>query len=120
MLQKRVQRVTLAQRDYIYSLRRRLSLKHALLTVVRNSRFTSSPLENNGTSRGRDAVEYSDSTRPTVVKVFLPHKVVILRLMEDFATGKSSNEHGFFGAVTSLNMICEEKIRDLTGDTLFL
>ena len=40
--------------------------------------------------------------------------------MEDFATRKSSNEHGFFVAVTYLNKIGEERIRDLTGDVSFL
>ena len=54
------------------------------------------------------------------VKGLLPYKAVILRLMEDFATRKSSNEHGFFAVVTSLNKICEWRIQDLTGDTPFL
>jgi len=35
-------------------------------------------------------------------------------------TRKSSNEHGFFVAVTSLSKIGEGRIRDLTGDVLFL
>ena len=39
--------------------------------------------------------------------------------MEDFATRKSSNEHEFFVAVTSLNKIGEERIQDLTGDIPF-
>ena len=32
---------------------------------------------------------------------------------------KSSNEHGFFVAVTSLSKIGEGRIQDLTGDVLF-
>ena len=47
------------------------------------------------------------------------HKAVVLRLMEDFATKKSSNKHGFFVAVTFLIKIGEERIQDLTGDILF-
>jgi len=39
--------------------------------------------------------------------------------MEDFATRKSSNEHGYFVAISSLNKIGEGGIRDLTGDILF-
>jgi len=39
--------------------------------------------------------------------------------MGSFATRKSSNEHGFFIAVTYLNKIGEGRIRDLTGDVLF-
>jgi len=37
----------------------------------------------------------------------LLHKAVILRLMKDFATRKSFNEHGLFISVTSLNKIGE-------------
>jgi len=44
------------------------------------------------------------------VKGLLPHKAVILCLIEDFATGKSSNEHEFFVAVISLKKISEERI----------
>jgi len=47
------------------------------------------------------------------------HKPVVLHLMEDVATRKSSNEHGFFIVVTSLNKIGEGRIRDLTDDILF-
>jgi len=47
------------------------------------------------------------------------HKVVILLLMGSSTTRKSSNEHGFFVTVTSLNKIGEGRIRDLTGDVLF-
>ena len=39
--------------------------------------------------------------------------------MGSYATRKSSNEHGFFIAVTSLNKIGKGSIRDLTGDILF-
>ena len=39
--------------------------------------------------------------------------------MEDFATRKSSNDHGFFVDVTSRGKIGEGRIRDLTGDVLF-
>jgi len=42
-----------------------------------------------------------------------------LRLMGSPATRKSSNEHVFFVAVTSLNKIGEERIRDLTRNVLF-
>ena len=45
------------------------------------------------------------------------HKAVILRLIG--APRKSSNEHRFFVAVTSLSKIGEGRIRDLTGDVLF-
>jgi len=38
------------------------------------------------------------------------HKAVILCLMDNFATRKSSNEHGFFVTVTSLKKIGEGKI----------
>ena len=62
---------------------------------------------------------YSDSTRLTGQGRPPPHVAIILRLMEDFATRKSSNEHEFFVAVTSLNKIGEERIRDLTGDITF-
>ena len=34
-------------------------------------------------------------------------------------TIKSSNKHGFFVAITSLNKIGEWRIQDLTGDILF-
>ena len=54
------------------------------------------------------------------VKGLLPHKVIILYLMDEFATRKSSNEHGFFINFTSLNKIGEGRIRDLTGDVSFL
>jgi len=40
--------------------------------------------------------------------------------MKDFATRKSLNEYGFFVAVTSLNKIGEERIRDFTGNIPFL
>jgi len=63
-------------------------------------------------------MEYSDSPRPIRHERPPPREVVILRLIEDFAT-KSSNEHGFFVAVTSLNKIGEKRIRDLTGDISF-
>jgi len=62
---------------------------------------------------------HSDSTRPTGHERPPPHKTVIFRLIEDFATRKSSNEHEFFIAVTSLKTIGEESIRDLTGDIPF-
>ena len=39
--------------------------------------------------------------------------------MGSSATRKSSNEHEFFVAVTSLNKIGEGRIRDLTGDVFF-
>ena len=45
--------------------------------------------------------------------------VVILHLTSISTTRKSSNEHEFFIAVTSLGKIGEEKIRDLIGDVLF-
>ena len=53
------------------------------------------------------------------MKDLLPHKAIILRLMEDFTTRKSSNEHRFFVAVTSLKKIGEGRIRNLTGDVPF-
>ena len=53
------------------------------------------------------------------MKGLLLHKVIVFRLMKDFATRKSSNEHGFFVAITFLNKIGEERIRDLTGDIPF-
>ena len=62
---------------------------------------------------------HSESTRPTGHERFPPYKVVILRLMEDFVTRKSSNEHGFFVGVNSLNKIGERRIQDLTGDVPF-
>ena len=39
--------------------------------------------------------------------------------MGSSATRKSSNEHGFFVGVTSLNKIGEGRIQNLTGDVLF-
>ena len=39
--------------------------------------------------------------------------------MESSATRKSSNEHGLFVIVTSLNKIGEGRIRDLISDVLF-
>jgi len=62
---------------------------------------------------------HSDSTRPAGHKRPPPHEAVILRLMEDFVTRKSFNEHGFLVAITSLNKIGEERIWDLTGDIPF-
>ena len=47
------------------------------------------------------------------------HKVIIFRLMKDVAPRKSSNEHEFFVAVTSLIKINEGRIQNLTGDILF-
>ena len=64
-------------------------------------------------------MERSDFTRPTGKKAILPHNAITLRLMEDFATRKSSNEHGFFVTITSLNKIGEEMIRELTGNIPF-
>jgi len=87
--------------------------------MARNSRSTVSPLENNDVSRGQNVVEHSDSTRPTGVKALLPHNIVIIRLMKDLTTRKSSNEHRFFIAVTSSNKIGEGRIWDLTGDVPF-
>jgi len=46
-------------------------------------------------------------------------KAIILRLMGSSITRKSSNEHEFFVAITSLNKIGEGRIWDLTGDVLF-
>ena len=66
--------------------------------------------ENNGASQSRNAVGHSDSTRPTGHERPPPHEAIILRLMEDFATRKSSNEHKFFAAITSLNKIGEGRI----------
>ena len=40
--------------------------------------------------------------------------------MEDFTTRKSSNEYRFSVAVTSLNKIGEERIRNHTGNVLLL
>ena len=106
-------------RDCICSLRCWISLQRAFSTVARNSRSTSSLLENNGVPRGRNTVQHSDSTWSTGMKVFLPCKAIILRLMEDFATRKSSNEHEFSVTVTSLNKIGEGRIWDHTGDVPF-
>ena len=62
---------------------------------------------------------HSDFTRPTGHEGPPPHEAIILRLMEDFASKKLSNEYGFFAAVASLNKIGERRIRDLTGDIPF-
>ena len=59
----------------------------------------------------------SDSSRPTGHERPL---CLILRLLADFATRKSSNEHWFSVDVTSLNKIGEGRKRDLIGDLLFL
>ena len=90
-----------------------------LLLYIQNNRSTFA-LQDEGSSRSQNAVEHSESTRPTGHEKPPPHKTVILRLMEDFITKKSSNEHGFFAAVTSLNKIGEGRIQDLTGDIPFL
>ncbi|XP_020258113.1 DNA-directed RNA polymerase V subunit 7 [Asparagus officinalis] len=52
-------------------------------------------------------------------KGLLLHKAIILRLLQDIASKKSTKEHGCYVAVTSLNKIGEGKIRELTGDVLF-
>ena len=62
---------------------------------------------------------HSDSNRPTGYERPPPQEVVILRLMEDFATRKSFNEHGLFFVVTSLSKIGEERVQDFTGDISF-
>jgi len=90
------------------------------LLYMQNGRYISSPLENNSVPRGQNIVEHSDSTRPTGMKILLPHKAVILRLMGDFATRKSSNEHEFSVVVTSLKKIGEGGIWDYTGNVFFL
>ena len=90
-----------------------------LLLYIQNNRSTFA-LQNEGSPRSQNAVRHSESTRPIGHEKPPPHKVIILRLMENFATRKSSNEHGFFAVVTSLNKICEWRIQDLTGDTPFL
>jgi len=59
---------------------------------------------------------YSDSTRSTGHERSLHRKAMILRLMKNLATRKSSNKHGSFVDVTSLNKIGKKRIRDLTGD----
>jgi len=89
-----------------------------LLLYIKNNRSTFA-LQNEGSHQSQNAVRHSESTRPTGHERPPPHKVVILRLMEDFATRKSSNEHGFFVVVTSLIKIGEGRIRDFTGDTSF-
>ena len=48
------------------------------------------------------------------------HKAIILRLMGSSIIRKSSNEHRFFTAVTSLSKIGEGRIWDLTSNVLFL
>ena len=88
------------------------------LLYVQNSRSTFT-FQINGISQSRNAIGYSVSTRLTGQGRPPPHEAVILHLMEDFVTRKSSNEHDFFIVVTSLNMIGEERIRDLTGDIPF-
>jgi len=62
---------------------------------------------------------HSNSTRPTGHKRPPLHEVVILHLMEDFATRKSSNEYGFFAAVTYLNKIGKERIWNLYSEIPF-
>lgn len=52
-------------------------------------------------------------------KGLLLHKAIILRLLEDIAVRKSSDEHGFYIAVTAITETGEGKIRELTGDVLF-
>jgi len=86
---------------------------------MQNDRYIFSPLENNGVSRGQNAVKYSDFTLLSSLKILLPHKAVILRLMGYFATRKSSNEYGFSVAITSLNKIGEGRIRDHTDNVPF-
>ena len=64
---------------------------------------SSSLTKNNGVSRGQNAEEYSDSTRPTGV-------------------GRNPSLNGRFchqKAGSSLIKICKGRIRDLTGDILF-
>jgi len=86
---------------------------------MQNDRYIFSPLENNGVSRGQNAVKYSDFTLLSSLKILLPHKTVILRLMGYFATRKSSNEHGFSVDITSLNKIGEGRIQDHTDNVPF-
>jgi len=46
-------------------------------------------------------------------------KAIIVRLMGSSTIRKSSNEHGFFVAITALNKIGKGRIQDLIGDILF-
>jgi len=89
-----------------------------LLLYIQNNKSTFA-LQNEGSPRSQNAVRHSESSRPAGHERPLPHKAVILHLMEDFAARKSSNDYGFFAAVTSLNKTDEKRIRDLTGDTPF-
>ena len=88
------------------------------LLYIQNSSSTFA-LQNEGSPQSQHAMRHSESTRPTGHERPHLHKTLIIRLMEDFATRKSSNEHEFFVTVTYLNKIGEERIRDLTGDILF-
>jgi len=82
---------------------------------IQNNRSTSSPLENNGVPRGRNAVEHSDSTwlvgheRPPPAQGRDPS-----------LSGRFYyNEHGFLVVVTSLNKIGGGRIQDRPDNVLF-
>ena len=90
------------------------------LLYIQNSRFISATLL--GTmALLKDKIQWDILIPPDQLKAKgLPlHEAIVLRLMQDFATRKSSNENGFFVVVTSLNKIGERRIWDLTGDILF-
>ena len=78
-----------------------------------------SPFSNDGVSQGRNTVDILIPLDQLNMKDLLLSKVTILRLIEDFTTRESSNEHEFFVAVTSLNKIGEGRIWDLNGDVPF-
>ncbi|KAK8945410.1 hypothetical protein KSP40_PGU006688 [Platanthera guangdongensis] len=52
-------------------------------------------------------------------KGLLLRKGIILRLLEDIACRKASQEHGYYIAVTALNSVAEGRVQELTGDVVF-
>ncbi|KAL0907407.1 hypothetical protein M5K25_021818 [Dendrobium thyrsiflorum] len=52
-------------------------------------------------------------------KGLLPHKVIILHLLEKIVGRKASKEHGYYIAITTLNSIGEDQVDKLTGETIF-
>ncbi|OMO96598.1 hypothetical protein COLO4_15186 [Corchorus olitorius] len=52
-------------------------------------------------------------------KGLLLQKAIVVRLLDDFARKKSTDDLGYFLAVTSLDSIEEGKVRQSTGDVLF-
>ncbi|KAK4710843.1 hypothetical protein R3W88_005356 [Solanum pinnatisectum] len=54
------------------------------------------------------------------VEGLMLQKAIVIRLMDDFAAKKASKNLGYFMALTTLERIGKGKVREHTGDVLFL